>query len=141
MAMSAETALKRGLFRMKEEIMNKLRKESAYLLIAFAAFLIIFKIVFYNESMLNSIKISAALFWMFVLPGFFIMFYWNESIDFIERLIIGTALGLGIIGSASYYLGIMGLNIKYQTIILPLCFILLGIWINIMGKNPNNPQK
>ena len=54
--------------------------------------------------------------------------------DFIERFVIGTALGLGIIGSASYYIGILGVNIQYQTILLPLVIIAIGIFINFKKK-------
>ncbi|MEK6943342.1 MAG: hypothetical protein AABX00_04735 [Nanoarchaeota archaeon] len=126
---------------MNEETMNKLKKESAYLAITFAAFLMIFKIAFYNESAFNAVKITASIFWMFVLPGFLIMFYWHENLEFIERLVIGTALGLGIMGSASYYLGLIGLNINHQTILLPLSFIVIGLLTSIRSKNFNNQQK
>ena len=62
------------------------------------------------------------------------MFYWRSDLDFLERLVIGTALGLGVVGSASYYLGLIGLNIKYQIVPVPLLLILLGLFLSLRKK-------
>ncbi|MBI3035448.1 hypothetical protein HYY71_03925 [Candidatus Woesearchaeota archaeon] len=89
--------------------------------------MIIFKIVFFKERLIVVFRIVLSLFWLFALPGYFIMLYWKEKLEFIERFIIGTALSAGIIGVFSYYLGLLGLNIKYHAFLLPLILILTGL--------------
>ena len=59
------------------------------------------------------------------------MIYLREKIDFIERFIIGIALAAGMIGIISYYVGLMGLNVKYHAIVLPLFLILIGLIFNL----------
>ena len=43
-----------------------------------------------------------------------------------ERFIIGISLAAGIIGVLSYYIGLIGLNIKYHAVLLPLAIIIAG---------------
>ena len=116
---------------MKKEVFNKVKKELLYLLIIFIIFLILFKIIFFKENIIVIFRMIISIFWMFVLPGYFILFYWHEKLGFTERFVIGIALSAAIIGIFSYYLGIVGLNIKYHTIILPLILILIGIFMNL----------
>ena len=114
---------------MKKEIFDSMKKELLYVGLLFLAVLIIFKIAFYNENLIVILRNVLSLFWLFVLPGYFIMLHWSKNLDFTERLIIGTALALGVIGSASYYLGLFGLHIKYHTVVLPTAIILLSFII------------
>ena len=115
---------------MKKEIFDFIKKESIYIGIVFLVFLIIFKIAFFNENLLSLLRVVLALFWLFALPGYFIMLYWREKLGFTERFIIGFALSAAVIGSISYYLGLIGLNIKYHTFLLPLIVILIGLFVN-----------
>lgn len=128
--MQGEIALSRLIFRLDNEKIMSLKKESLYLLITLLGGIILFKIIFYNETLINVVKIAASLFWLFVLPGYSIMLYWEKSLDFVERLIVGTALSVGLEGILSYYLGLFGLHIKFHVIILPFVLILIGIAIN-----------
>ena len=116
---------------MKKEVFEIIKKELKYMGILFLLVLIIFKIAFYKENLVVLFRNVLSLFWLFVLPGYFIMLYWKEKIGFLERFIIGIALSAAIIGIFSYYLGLIGLNIKYHTILLPLVLILIGIIINL----------
>ncbi len=106
-------------------------KELQYLGILFTAALIIFKIAFFKEEIIILLRNISSLFWLFVLPGYFIMHYWKEKIGFVERFFIGTLLSAAIIGISSYYIGIAGLNIKFHAIILPLIIIFAGVMINL----------
>jgi len=54
------------------------------------------------------------------------MLYWEDKIEFMERFIIGISLAAGIIGVLSYYIGLIGLNIKYHAVLLPLAIIIAG---------------
>jgi len=118
------------LIVLKKEVFEKIKNESMYLSMIFIIFLILFKIIFFKENLMVIFKTVISIFWLFIIPGYFILFYWDEKLGFTERLIIGIALSAAVIGILSYYLGIIGLNIKYHTIILPLILILIGIFIN-----------
>ena len=122
--------LSNKLFNLPKEKLNKIKKELIYLLIVFIVAIIIFKVVFYNEGLFNVLKTVASLFWLFLLPGYSLMFYWEEKLDFLERFIIGIVLGIALVGIFSYHLGLIGLNIKLHTIVLPLIIIISGIIIN-----------
>ena len=105
-------------------------KEMKYIGLILVLVLIIFKIAFYKENLVVLFRTVLSLFWLFVIPGYFIMLYWKEKLDFVERFIIGIVLSAAIIGVFSYYLGLIGLNLKYHAIALPLILMLLGILIN-----------
>jgi hypothetical protein len=116
---------------LKKEVFDSIKKELAYIGILFVIVLIIFQIAFYKENFIIVLKIVLSLFWLFVLPGYFIMFYWEKKLGFLERFVIGIALSAAIIGIFSYYLGLVGLNIGLHAITLPSVLILIGIAINL----------
>ncbi len=122
-------------FSIEKEKLTVLRKEGIYLLVALVAGIILFKIIFYNENLINVIKFVLSLFWLFLLPGYSIIFYWEKKLDFLERLIIGTALSIGLEGIFSYYFGLLGLNIKSHAIILPLLIIITAALVNFRRAN------
>jgi uncharacterized membrane protein len=93
----------------------------------FVLVLIAFKILFASESFSVVLRTVAAVFWLIFLPGYAITFYWIEKLKFYERFIIGIAISTAIIGLLSYYIGLMGLNIKYHAVLLPLVLIIIGI--------------
>ena len=99
--------------------------------ILFLIALIIFKIAFFKEGFVFLLRTILSLFWLFALPGYFMMFYWKEKMGFSERFAIGIALSAGVIGISSYYLGFAGFNIKYHNIFLPAVLIIVGIIINL----------
>lgn len=119
---------------MNKEIFNSIKEESKYIGILFAAALIIFKIIYFKESFIVLMKIIASLFWLFVIPGYFAMLYWRENLEFAERLIVGILISAAIIGIFSYYIGLMGLNIKYHGYLLPILISLVGGLANIKGN-------
>lgn len=116
---------------MNKETFNIIKKEFVYIGFLFLIVLIIFRIVYFKDDLLASFRIVVSLFWLFVLPGYCIMLYWRENLDFTERIVIGIALSAAVVGIISYYLGLMGLNIKYHGIILPLALILIGAAMNL----------
>ena len=140
--MSEEIALSKLSFKIDGEKLRLLKKEGVYLAIALAAGIVLFKVIFYNETFVNITRLVASLFWLFVIPGYFVILYWEKKLDFIERMIIGTALGVGLDGILSYYLGLFGVNIKFHTVILPLVLILIGIFafLNFSDKKANANQ-
>lgn len=116
---------------MKKEVFNALKKELAYIGLLFLIAIAIFKIAFFKEDFIILFRTIFSFFWLFVLPGYFVMLYWKGRLEFLERFVIGVALSAAIIGVFSYYLGLIGLNIKYHTIALPLFLILIGIVLDL----------
>jgi len=118
---------------LKKETFNLLIKESKFLGVLFLLLLVIFKIAFFNENLNVILRSVVSLFWIFLFPGYLLMLAWSEKLNFAERLIIGFVLSAAIIGLASYYVGLIGINIKYHFVLLPLILIGIGI-INIIRK-------
>ena len=116
---------------LKKEAFNDMIRESKYIGILFLLALVIFKIAFYKENFIVLLRSMLSLFWLFVLPGYFIMLYWRENLEFIERFIAGIVLSAAVIGIFSYYIGLLGLNIRYHAVLLPLVLIFMGIIINL----------
>ena len=119
---------------MNQEIFSLIKKELKYIVLIFLASILIFYIAFFKENVIVLTRFVLSLYWLFVLPGYFAMLYWNEKLDFFERFVIGIAVSAGVIGILSYYIGLMGLNIKYHTVFLPLLIILFGFIFAMLKK-------
>ncbi len=115
---------------MKKETFEFVKKEASYIGILFIIAVVMFKIAFYKESFFMLLKIVLSLFWLFLIPGYFIMLFWKERLGFVERAVIGTSFAAAIIGISSYYISLMGLNLKYHSIALPLLVIFIAIIVN-----------
>ena len=86
------------------------------------------KIVFSKETILNLLKIEITLSYLFILPGFLLLqVFWKEQFTQLEKLIIGSILGISIVGIASYYLGLFVIHVKYHYIIIPLTLYFIAI--------------
>ena len=119
------------MIALKKEVFSDMIKESKYIGILFLLALIIFKIAFYKENFIVLLRIVLSLFWLFVLPGYFIMLYWKEKLGFIERMVVGIGIAAGMTGILSYYISLAGLNLRFHAIILPLIIIFAGVMINL----------
>ena len=110
---------------MKKEVFEDMKKELMYIGLLFIIALVVFKIAFFKEEVTVLLRTVLSLFWLFVLPGYFILLYWKEKLGFMERFIVGIMVSAAIIGIASYYIGLIGLNLKYHAILLPLVLIII----------------
>ena len=122
---------------MRKEVFDTLKKEFQYIGLLFLLALVIFKAVFFKENLLGVFRTVLSIFWLFALPGYFIMLYWKEKLEFAERIVIGIALSAGATGILSYYIGLIGLNIRYHAVLLPLAIIIAGL-IAAINKKHNN---
>ncbi|MBI2134295.1 hypothetical protein HYU11_06485 [Candidatus Woesearchaeota archaeon] len=104
-------------------MIKKIKTETIYLLMLFIILTAALKIIFIREPIPGIIRITASLFWLFIIPGYSLMLYWAEKLDFAERLIAGTALALAITGVIGYNLSVLGLHMKYHPIILPITML------------------
>ena len=64
---------------MKKELFELVKKEFKHIVVLLALGLIIFKIAFFKEELIVIFRYVLSLFWLFVLPGYFIMLYWQKS--------------------------------------------------------------
>jgi len=120
-----------------------MKREGICLLVLLVAMLLIFKIVFYKDTIINSAKISFAIIWIMIIPGYAFMLHWREHLNFIERAVIGSCASAGMYGILSYYLGIIGIHVKYHIFILPVLFIVIGVFMSkelFLGKK-NIPKE
>ena len=115
---------------MEKEAFEKLKKEAIYIGMIFVVVLISFKIAFFRENIAVLLRNVLSLFWLFALPGYFIMFYWREKLGFLERFTIGFMLSAAVIGIFSYYFGLLVINIRLHALLLPLILILVGAAIS-----------
>lgn len=104
-----------------------MRKELKLLAITFAAIAIILKIAYYAENAAVAVRTAASLYWLFAIPGYAIMLNWKRQLGFLERVAIGSIAAMAITGITSYYLGIAGLKLQNQTIILPAAIIAVSV--------------
>jgi uncharacterized membrane protein len=119
---------------LSKALFDFVKKESIYLAIVFLALLLILKIVFFKENFVVLTRYTFSLFWLFILPGYSAMLYWREKIEFVERIVVGFAVSAAVIGVFSYYIGLIGLNIKYHIFLLPLILIIAGIFFASKAK-------
>ena len=117
-----------------KQLFDKIKNEAIYILILLVISIIALKILFYKEGFAVITRLTLSFFWVFILPGFSIMLYWEDKLSLTERLVISVGLSTAIIGISSYYLGLLGINIKYHAIILPLLLIVTGILIAFKTK-------
>ena len=122
------------LIALSKALFDFVKKELIYLGIVFLALFVILKVVFFKESFVVLARYAISLFWLFILPGYFAMLYWREKIEFMERIVIGFAVSAAVIGVFSYYIGLIGLNIKYHTFLLPMILIIAGIFFASKAK-------
>lgn len=104
----------------------------------YLAALILAKILFMNEIVLNILLSISAIFWIFILPGFFMTRAFGIE-SFLERLVIGILLSAALVGISAYYLGIFGFHLKYSSAILPPLFFSLSLILTRM-KKANEPR-
>jgi hypothetical protein len=119
---------------------EQLKNEATYGLILLVIFIVLFKMLFYSESLLSIVRVIASLFWMSIIPGYLLMFYWRSKLNFLERIIIGSVLSMGILGTVSYYIGLLGLNVNLHYLILPLLIIACGIYLSYISLK-HTPHK
>lgn len=120
-----------------KEVYENIKKDIMYLLGTLVVLTIILKIVFYKESLSSILKAAFSFFWLFILPGFSLTYYWSNKIERIERIVFGTGLGAAIQVFLTYYTGWFGLNLKYQPILLTLIMLLVAGIIVFYAKERN----
>ena len=120
---------------------GELRKYVFDLLGALLALFIFLKITYYKESLAVVGKVSATMWYTFILPGYAILFAAGKELSWTERLVLGGGAGIGLISILSYYAGLLGLHIKYHAIVLPTSIILIAFIIQFLQSTRLHKKK
>jgi len=115
---------------LNQDKFNLLKKDLKKIGIVLLVSIIILKILFYKENLWVILKLVLSFLWLIILPGFSLMYYWGEKLNFIERLLIGIVLGTVLFAGISYYLGLLAIHIKYHIIGIPIILLILAWFIN-----------
>jgi hypothetical protein len=106
-----------------------LKEEGISLIILLATFTVILQLVFFKEPILNTIRVSLSIFWMFLFGGFMIFYYWFSEFSFVERIVLGIALSSAAVGIAGYYAGLIGIHTSVHGILIPLIETAIGLYL------------
>lgn len=87
--------------------------------------LLIFIIVFYKEPWISVVRFTLSLAAVSYVPGYLLTKKLFETDA--QRLLIGSAVSLAVIGISAYYLGIFGVPLSLSAYILPAMLIVFGI--------------
>ena len=114
---------------MNQDKFKILRKDFEKIGMILLGVIIVFKILFHKESLFVILKLVLSFTWLIILPGFSLMYYWK--LKFVERFLIGIGLGTVCFGGLSYWLGLIGVHIKYHIVVLPIVLVLIGWFVCI----------
>jgi hypothetical protein len=108
----------------KEQLVSELKHLGLILLVMF----IFFKLHYNKESIGVLVKLALAHFFLFIVPGYCLMLYYFERLDFFERFFIGLGLGYGVQPLILYTINvIIEVNILQYNKIVSIGMIILGI--------------
>ena len=103
-----------------------------------AALFAILWAAFYKESFLIVLRTELALVWMFLLPGYAI--FRKKDWALLEKIVMGALVAGAVYGIASYYLGLLGLNVKWHIGLIPLVVMLCSLLIQKQSKPQENKK-
>ena len=113
--------------------MSRFVEEGKVLSALFLVVFIVLKIVFHSTSLFTVLKLTLGLFWLFILPGYFLL-YALPSLSLIERTIMSFILGTAFYGAIGYNLGLIGVPFSVQVYVVPLLGIAIGGWFLFRKK-------
>ena len=110
---------------LKKELHSELKKFGWFVVV----FYLFFQIWYFKDSPINVLKIVFAQLYLFILPGFMLMLYYRNKIEFMHRLIMGIALGYSASIILTIFIAVViKINIVYYYWISPLIIIILGLY-------------
>jgi uncharacterized membrane protein len=111
-----------------KQFLTEERKNEMYALgVGFIVLAAILLAGFKASPWLDVLRTAAALYWMFVIPGYALALCSKQG--FVERLILGITVQVALFGLLSYYAGLAGWHVATHGLILPLFSIAAGIFL------------
>ena len=112
-----------------------MQTEVKYLAAIFVVMLIFFKLHYSKENLIVLLKLALAHFYLFIIPGYCLMLYYFDELEFFERFFIGLGLGYGVQPLLLYVINVMAeINILRYNKIVSVAMIALGLSIFYMAK-------
>jgi len=90
-----------------------LKKDFTYIISLFVLGLVFFRIIFYKDSFVTTLKILLAIFIQIIIPGYFLVYVFFNKPSFAQKFILGIGLSTVFFTTIGYILGTMSLNIKF----------------------------
>lgn len=118
----------------KKSVVTKFKSELISVVILFFLFLLILKIVLYKENTMILLLVVLKFFYAVILPGLFISSCLYRKLSFTARFVLGSVFTIASISIISYYLGLIGLHVKYHPYILPPSIMLSGVLLFLRNK-------
>ncbi|MBW2974426.1 hypothetical protein KY366_01795 [Candidatus Woesearchaeota archaeon] len=115
--------------RIALKIIQQLKKEGIIIGELFLIFLVIFKFLFLKSSFILVFRTVFSIFWLYLIPGFCLMYYFVEKMDIVERMIIGTIFGFAVSSLFGYNLGLMGIKVGVQVLLIPVSALVVSAFI------------
>ena len=112
-----------------------LKSEWVRLLYIAIGMAIVLKLIFFNDSFAGIWRITLALLWIAVIPGYCMTLWLNMRYQLALRLIVGSMASAAIVGIASYYIGIMGIDIWYHPFLIPPGIIAVSVLLYARKKD------
>ncbi len=109
----------------------KILGELKVLAISYLVFVFVLFMVFYKSDFWTVFRVVSSIYWMFILPGYFVSLL--IYLDFLERFIIGISIQTALFGLISYYVGLLGWHVFSHGIFIPL-LIMLFVLLFIIRK-------
>ena len=100
---------------LRDDVVKELRSVGVYFVIV----LMILQVIYFKSSIVTTLRVALSFFWLFVVPGLCVLFYWRKQLVFVERALISIPIGVAILGVTSYFLGLGGLHVKYHGYLVP----------------------
>jgi hypothetical protein len=119
---------------------QQLKDDAVWVIAATIILGIILKILFPLSSITEIAKLIGGALWLFALPGYCIMLPWRSEIELKERIVVGMLAAAGLFAVASYYFGIIGLHIRYHTILFPIIVVLVSVILMNSKRFMNRTQ-
>lgn len=106
------------------------KKEIINLCISLLLFYVFWQIHYFRQNPWQVIKLTIGHFYLFILPGYFLLLKYIHQINFAYRIFIGAGIGYSLVLIIVYLLNlIFKLDIMITYIIIPIIFIVTGIII------------
>ncbi|OGJ15880.1 hypothetical protein A3K73_01810 [Candidatus Pacearchaeota archaeon RBG_13_36_9] len=106
----------------KEAVKNTYKK----LIFVYLFWIVLFSITFYKTKLTTNLIVSTSLFMFYILVPYILLVLLGKIYS-IKEFLIFAATYLAIILVSSYYIAIIGLNVKYHFIALP-CLVIAGAY-------------
>ena len=100
-----------------------MKDDAIVVIAAYFILIILLKAAFYQEPLLSVIRIVASLYWLFLLPGMALSYFFFRDVTAVERIIISFIMGAACVGLILYFSGLLGVNLKYMSWLGPILVI------------------